>query len=113
MELWQQVCLVAYCSVVVALGIYGFHRYLLLRLFHRHQGETVAPHSRFATLPPVTIQLPLYNEFHVVERLLDAVAQMDYPRDLLQVQVLDDSTDATNQKARQCCEQLQRSGRWR
>lgn len=110
MELWQQVCLVAYCCVVAVLGLYGFHRYLLLRLFHRHRRDTAAPHSRFTALPPVTIQLPLYNEFHVVERLLDAVAQIDYPRDLLQVQVLDDSTDATRQKAQQCCQRLQRSG---
>ena len=110
MELWQQVCLVAYCSVLVVLGIYGSHRYLLLRLFHRHRRDAAAPHSRFTALPPVTIQLPLYNEFHVVARLLAAVAQIDYPRDLLQVQILDDSTDATSQKARQVCQRLQRSG---
>ena len=110
MELWQQVCLVAYCCVVAVLGLYGFHRYLLLRLFHQHRRDTAAPHSRVTALPPVTIQLPLYNEFHVVERLLDAVAQIDYPRDLLQVQVLDDSTDATRQKAQQCCQRLQRGG---
>lgn len=110
MELWQQVCLVAYCSVVAILGLYGFHRYLLLRLFHRHQSETVIPQGHFSTLPPVTIQLPLYNEFHVVERLLGAVAQIDYPRERLQIQVLDDSTDATREKAHQCCKQLKLDG---
>ncbi len=110
MELWQQVCLVAYCSIVAVLGIYGLHRYLLLRLFQRHRGETVAPSARFVHLPPVTIQLPLYNEYHVVERLLDTVAQIDYPRDQLQIQVLDDSTDATSDRARQRCEQLRADG---
>ena len=110
MELWQQVCLVAYCSIVAVLGIYGLHRYLLLRLFQRHRGETVAPSARFAHLPSVTIQLPLYNEYHVVERLLDTVAQIDYPRDRLQIQVLDDSTDATSDRARQRCEQLRADG---
>ena len=52
------------------------------------------------TLPRVTIQLPLYNELYVVERLITAAAQLAYPRELLQIQVLDDSTDETSERAR-------------
>ena len=48
-------------------------------------------------LPPVTVQLPVYNERHVVERLIDAACRLDYPRDLLEIQVLDDSDDETVQ----------------
>ena len=77
MELWQLICLGAYCAIVVVLGIYGLHRYQLLRLFQRHRDEAIAPAGRFATLPPITVQLPLYNEFHVAERLIGAVAQLD------------------------------------
>ena len=51
---------------------------------------------RFAELPRVTIQLPIFNERFVVERLLEETSKMDYPRHLLQIQVLDDSTDDTH-----------------
>ncbi len=50
--------------------------------------------------PMVTVQLPLFNELYVVERLIDAVADLDYPRKLLEIQVLDDSTDETTRLAR-------------
>src|SRR6185436_11989149 len=53
------------------------------------------PLRRFEKLPPVTIQLPLYNERYVVERLIDEVVKVEYPKELLQIQVLDDSTDDT------------------
>ena len=43
----------------------------------------------------VTVQLPVFNERYVVERLVDAVCKLDYPRDRLEIQVLDDSTDDT------------------
>ena len=61
-----------------------------------HDGE--ASHD---SLPPVTIQLPIYNEAHVVERLIAACAQLDYPRERLHIQVLDDSTDETTRLLRQ------------
>jgi cellulose synthase/poly-beta-1,6-N-acetylglucosamine synthase-like glycosyltransferase len=53
-----------------------------------------------AVVPAVTVQLPIYNELYVVERLIDAVARLDYPRDRLQIQILDDSTDETTVVAR-------------
>ena len=54
--------------------------------------------------PKVTIQLPIFNERYVIERLVDAVSQFDYPRELLDIQVLDDSTDETREVARACVE---------
>ena len=107
---WQTLCLVFYCAIVLLLGIYGYHRYLILRLFYRHHTAPSVPQSRFAELPLVTIQLPMYNEFHVVDRLLDAVAAIDYPRDRLQIQVLDDSQDETRKKARQAVARLADAG---
>ncbi len=110
MEYWQILCLVIYCTIVLLLSIYGFHRYLMMRLFYRHRRDLSAPKAHFETLPCVTVQLPMYNEFHVVERLLEAVARIDYPRDRLQVQVLDDSQDETREKARLIIERLAAQG---
>ena len=66
--------------------------------------------DRFEALPAVTVQLPLYNEYHVVARLLNTVAQMDYPRDRFEVQVLDDSQDETRDRARQTVGRLAAEG---
>ena len=100
MSTWQWWSLVCYCIIVLVLGVYGFHRYLMLRLFFRHRHQSTPAPIPFASLPPVTVQLPLYNELHVVDRLIQAVCQLDYPRDRLHIQVLDDSQDQTTQQAR-------------
>lgn len=77
------------------LAAFGIHRLLLLRLY-RKRLATAPPPDPPAEWPRVTIQLPVYNERYVAERLLDAAAAMDYPRDRMEIQVLDDSTDATS-----------------
>ena len=107
---WQIACLIAYSAIVVVLSTYGFHRYFLLRLHRRHRHAPSVPHSRFAALPRVTVQLPIYNEFHVVERLLEATGRIDYPRDRLQIQVLDDSEDETRTRARKIVRRLAAQG---
>ena len=102
MTFWEVLCLVVYSIIIAVLGIYGFHRYQLLRLFYRHHPTPVPEPDRFAELPSVTIQLPLYNEYHVVEApARGRWAEIDYPRDRLQIQVLDDSQDETRDKARE------------
>lgn len=86
-----------YFGVLVILSVYGVHRYETIRSYWKHKKDLpTEPAIKYEQLPPVTIQLPLYNERYVVERLLDAVLQIDYPRELLQIQVLDDSTDDTH-----------------
>jgi cellulose synthase/poly-beta-1,6-N-acetylglucosamine synthase-like glycosyltransferase len=89
--------LVPYFACLTVLSIYGLHRYEIVRTYRKVRSRllSVAP-SRLDPLPRVTIQLPLYNERFVVERLLETIAQIDYPRELLQIQVLDDSTDETH-----------------
>src|SRR5205085_11677594 len=73
------------------------HRYETIRTYFKHrQNAAKEPPVRFEQLPRVTIQLPLYNERYVVERLIDETVKLEYPRDLLQIQVLDDSTDDTH-----------------
>ncbi|MGH7939369.1 MAG: glycosyltransferase, partial [Chthoniobacterales bacterium] len=68
------------------------------------------PLGHFEELPVVTVQLPLFNEIYVVERLLKAVSELDYPRERLQIQVLDDSTDETRDITRSCVERLKAKG---
>src|SRR5664280_2801531 len=89
--------LVPYFTVLIILSVYGIHRYDIIRTYFKHRkNATVEPSKKqFAQLPPVTIQLPLYNERYVVERLVEEVLKIEYPRELLQIQVLDDSTDDT------------------
>ena len=107
---WQIACLSFYCFIVAVLSLYGFHRWFMLRLYFKHRGDSTAPRSRFPELPGVTVQLPLYNEYHVVDRLLTAVGELDYPRDRLQIQVLDDSVDETQERARLAVERLAAEG---
>ena len=86
-----------YLVVLLVLAFYGFHRSSLVWLYYRNRDKKPRPPGRFSELPAVTVQLPLFNEMYVVERLLDAVAGIRYPRDRFQVQVLDDSTDETQE----------------
>jgi cellulose synthase/poly-beta-1,6-N-acetylglucosamine synthase-like glycosyltransferase len=87
--------LAAYFFVLVILATYGWHRYYLVYLYMKHKHEQPVPRATLDPLPVVTVQLPLYNEMYVAERLIDAVCRLDYPRDRLEIQVLDDSTDET------------------
>jgi cellulose synthase/poly-beta-1,6-N-acetylglucosamine synthase-like glycosyltransferase len=92
--------LATYFLVLLVLSVYGSHRYVMAYLYYKYKGNLPAPKRKFERLPRVTIQLPVFNEMYVVERLIDAVARIDYPRDLLEIQVLDDSTDETQGIAR-------------
>ncbi len=91
----ETLTLAAYFFVLIVLAIYGWHRYYLVYLYmsNRDKEPTLGP--PLDPLPAVTIQLPLYNEMYVADRLIDAVCRIDYPRELLEIQVLDDSCDET------------------
>src|SRR6266508_2369172 len=95
MTLVETLTLAAYFFVLIVLAIYGWHRYYLVYLYMRNRDKEPKPGPALDPLPVVTIQLPLYNEMYVADRLIAAVCQIDYPRDLLEIQVLDDSTDET------------------
>src|SRR5438128_10803930 len=95
MTLVEGLFLGTYFCVLLVLSLYGSHRYVMAYLFYKYKGNLPMPLGRFTQLPRVTIQLPIFNEMYVVERLIDAVGRIDYPRDRLEIQVLDDSTDET------------------
>ncbi len=87
----------AYFGCLLVLSAYGAHRWYLLWLYRRHRRDPATPAHRFERLPRLTVQLPLFNELYVAERLIDAVCALDYPLDRLEIQVLDDSTDETRE----------------
>jgi cellulose synthase/poly-beta-1,6-N-acetylglucosamine synthase-like glycosyltransferase len=88
---------VCYFFVVLVLSAYGIHRYLIIHLYFKNRHRKPAIPTRFDDLPVVTVQLPVYNEIHVIERLLKAIGEIEYPIEKLEIQVLDDSTDETYQ----------------
>jgi cellulose synthase/poly-beta-1,6-N-acetylglucosamine synthase-like glycosyltransferase len=95
MSINETLTLAAYFFVLVILAVYGWHRYYLVYLYMRNKDRQPKPGPLVDPLPVVTIQLPLYNEMYVADRLIDAVCRIDYPRERLEIQVLDDSTDET------------------
>jgi cellulose synthase/poly-beta-1,6-N-acetylglucosamine synthase-like glycosyltransferase len=95
MTLGETLTLATYFFVLIILAVYGWHRYYLVYLYMRHRDQEPRAGEPLDPLPVVTIQLPLFNEMYVADRLIDAVCRLDYPRELLEIQVLDDSTDET------------------
>jgi cellulose synthase/poly-beta-1,6-N-acetylglucosamine synthase-like glycosyltransferase len=92
--------LIPYFAVMILLALYGIHRYTLCYQYFRYKKNyNPNPSGHFDTLPMVTVQLPIFNEQFVIDRLIEAICAMEYPRDRLEIQVLDDSTDETQQVA--------------
>ena len=88
-----------YFSILSLLAMYGAHRTFLVYLYMKHRNRAPVRLRTSHPLPPVTVQLPIFNEMYVADRLIDAVCKLDYPRELLEIQVLDDSIDETRQIA--------------
>ncbi len=104
------VWLTCYVLVFAGLSAFGAHRLKILWHYWRHRHAEHQPPRQFDTLPRVTVQLPVFNEALMIERLLRAVTALDYPRDRLQIQVLDDSTDETAATAERLCSDLRAQG---
>ncbi|MGB0010210.1 MAG: cellulose synthase family protein [Candidatus Sulfotelmatobacter sp.] len=104
-DAFDRALLIPYFIVLILLAGYGMHRYVLVYLYYKHKkNRTVNPAAYFEELPRVTVQLPIFNEQYVVERLLDSICKLKYPREKLDIQVLDDSTDETVAVARNLVE---------
>jgi Glycosyltransferases, probably involved in cell wall biogenesis len=99
------IILIFYCPAALWLFLYGINNYYMIYLFLRKVKKETSGNQKFLKqfwsnhskdmLPKVTTQLPVYNERHVVERLIKAVVNIDYPKELHEIQVLDDSNDET------------------
>ena len=85
----------AYFLCLATMALYGVHRWHLLLVYLRHRRDRVPPRGSFAEPPRLTVQVPVFNELYVVRRMIDAVCAIDWPRERLEIQILDDSTDET------------------
>jgi len=99
-----------YTFALVAVSVYGFHRYVIIFLYYRHRRKAPRPSGCFKELPHVTVQLPMYNEHLVAQRIIEKTTELKYPREKLQIQVLDDSTDDTCEVARKAVADAQAKG---
>ena len=109
---WFDWCMmIPYFTVLLILSVYGLHRYDVIRTYFKHRkNATGDPKKLWEQLPPVTVQLPIFNERYVVERLVEECCKIEYPKELLQIQVLDDSTDDTAAYAEAIVERYQALG---
>jgi cellulose synthase/poly-beta-1,6-N-acetylglucosamine synthase-like glycosyltransferase len=91
------ILMIVYVMAALLLAAYALNAWVLTFLYLKHRNDAPPPFPPEAAtaLPPVTVQLPIFNEALVVERLIEAMVRLDYPAHLLQIQVLDDSTDET------------------
>ena len=113
---WDQVDLIQntltaiYVAILLVVAVYGFHRYMLVYLYVKYRNDIYQPKGTFGSLPRVTVQLPMFNEDQVAERIIRATCQIDYPLDKLEIQVLDDSTDHSADIARKSVEEWAAKG---
>src|ERR1041385_534032 len=91
----ETLTLATYFFVVIILAVYGWHRYYLVYVYMRNRDKQPKATTPLDPMPVVTIQLPLYNEMYVAERLIESVCKIEHPREPLDIQVLDGSTDET------------------
>lgn len=95
LPLWATLVLGVHFSLLLAMSVFGLHRLSMVFRWYLHRNDEPIAHTTFSTLPKITVQVPIYNERTVAQRIVDAVAAFDYPKDRLQIQIVDDSTDET------------------
>ena len=109
-ELGRTTLLVLYTFSLAAVCVYGLHRYALIFLYYRHRRKSPKQAGQFDPLPRITVQLPMYNEQYVAQRVIECACRIDYPRDRLDIQVLDDSVDETQAIAQAAVDRARAAG---
>jgi cellulose synthase/poly-beta-1,6-N-acetylglucosamine synthase-like glycosyltransferase len=112
LDAFDWLVLISYFSILAILAVYGAYRIKQVIDFWRYREFVPEPKAKFPEedLPRITVQLPLFNELYVVERLVKAVTEIDYPRDKFEIQVLDDSTDETTRVAEEIVNRYRKQG---
>ncbi|MGD8979295.1 MAG: glycosyltransferase, partial [candidate division WOR-3 bacterium] len=82
--------------MLIVLFFYSMHSFILIYYYYKFRGRVQKKIKRLIRYPMVTVQLPIYNEKYVIHRLLKSVVELDYPKNRLEIQVLDDSNDETS-----------------
>lgn len=110
MSTWGLIVIYAYFILLFVLCLYGIHRYVMVFLYYRYKNKPHVPPAEFKEFPVVTIQLPTFNEMYVAERLIDSVCAIRYPREKLEIQVLDDSIDECQDVCKRAVAKWQAAG---
>jgi len=117
MEFFLVLSLIVYILDIIVLFYYGMHCFVMVKLFFKYRQNCVSDPNRLSELrkkmkswPKVTIQLPMFNEYYVAERLIDTTMKVRYPKNRLEVQVLDDSTDETTDLVRRKVAEYKKKG---
>ncbi|MHB8580360.1 MAG: cellulose synthase family protein [Ignavibacteriaceae bacterium] len=106
----DEIVLVGYFFSLLVLFVFGLHGFIMIFYYNKYRDVKNSQDKDFIPGALVTIQLPLYNELYVVERLINAVCEIDYPKDMMEIQVLDDSTDETTQITARIVDQKLKEG---
>ena len=106
----DDIVLVSYFISLSILFIFGLHGFIMIFYYNKYRNVKQIPQKDFTPDKAVTIQLPLYNELYVVERIINSVCEINYPKDKLEIQVLDDSTDETTQIVAKLVEKKKNEG---
>jgi len=110
MTFFQLLLLAIYVPLTCLLGCYGFYRVGIVLAYLRVRKKNPVKPPLPEKLPTVLVQVPVYNERKVVRRILEAVERLDYPRELLRIQLLDDSTDETVETGALVCAEMKARG---
>ncbi len=110
MEFLYWFIVLVYALLLGFILLYSFTQLNLVLSYSKARKKNPAPMPRLEELPKVTVQLPIFNELFVSERLIRNIVQLDYPKDLLQIQVLDDSTDETKDLLHELCKEYELAG---
>lgn len=110
LNLFDTIILIFYFVILIIVSLYGIHRYFLIFLYLKAKKKKIEPKAYFSELPKVTIQLPIYNEKFVCERVVRSAGEVWYPKDKLEIQVLDDSTDETQEILKSLVAEYQKKG---
>lgn len=106
----EEVILFSYITALSILFVFGSHGFIMIYYYLKFRSKKVRQPKDLEHYPVVTVQLPVYNEIYVVERLVEASCGMLYPKDKLEIQLLDDSTDQTVEVAAACVERFRKLG---
>jgi cellulose synthase/poly-beta-1,6-N-acetylglucosamine synthase-like glycosyltransferase len=109
-DLLAAATLTAYYALLTILALYGGHRLFLLTLYYRTRRCRPSPPAEPEAWPRVTVQIPVFNEIYVAERLIQSVCEIDYPHSLLDIQVLDDSIDETSMRVAELVDDCRQRG---
>ena len=106
----DQIVLVGYFVSLSILFVFGCHGFIMLFYHRKYKDVTYKKNNQFEPIDLVTIQLPLYNELYVADRLINSICEIDYPKSKMEIQVLDDSTDETTEIVARVIEEKKKMG---